>query len=53
MLFKTRALVGVGLSLEHEGRKKKAGAHRLLAFDFFMSKKCFNQESIQLKKRQI
>ena len=48
-----RALVGVGLSLDPEGRKRKAGAHRLPAFDFFMSKKFFKSESIQLKKRQI
>ena len=46
-----RALVGVGLSLDPEGRKRKAGAHRLPAFGFFISKKCFNQESIHLKKK--
>ena len=32
--------------------KKKAGAHRLPAFDFFMSKTCFNQECIQFHKKK-
>ena len=45
-----RALVVIGLSLNPEGRKRQAGAHQLPTLDFFMIKKCFNQELMILKK---